>query len=92
MRFQPLLQQFNQHRSRLSLSLGEDLSNERLNCIFNQNSQDYVRVHADRVDRLSEDALGTHTAIFPPELARRIIASSCDDNSVVATFLVGAEW
>jgi hypothetical protein len=58
MRFQPLLQQFNQHCSRLSLSLGGDLSNERLNCTFDQNAQDYERVHADRAghaDRLSED-------------------------------------
>jgi hypothetical protein len=58
MRFQPLLQQLNQHRSRLSLSLGRDLSNERLNCTFDQNAQNYVRVQSDcagHADRLSED-------------------------------------
>ncbi len=58
MRFQALIQQFNQHRSRLSLSLGRDLSNERLNRTFDQNAQDYLRVHADstgHADRLSED-------------------------------------
>jgi hypothetical protein len=58
MRFQPVLQQFNQHRSRLSLSLGRDLSNERLYRTFHQNAQDYVRVHADRTghaDRLGKD-------------------------------------
>ncbi len=58
MRSQPLLQQFDQRRSRLSLSLGRDLSNERLNRALDQNAKDYVRVHADRAghaDRLSED-------------------------------------
>jgi hypothetical protein len=58
MRFQPLLKQFNEHRSRLSLSLSRDLSNERLNCTFDQNAQDYVRVQADRTghaDRLSKN-------------------------------------
>jgi hypothetical protein len=58
MRFQPLLQQFNEHRSSLGLSLGGDLSNERLNCTFDQNAQDYVGVQADRTghaDGLSED-------------------------------------
>jgi hypothetical protein len=57
-RLQPLLQQFNQHRSGLGLSLGRDLSNERLNRTFDQNAEDYVRVHADRTghaDRLSKD-------------------------------------
>jgi hypothetical protein len=58
MRSQPLLQQFDQRRSRLCLSLGRDLSNERLNRTFDQNAQDYVRVHADstgHADRLSKD-------------------------------------
>jgi hypothetical protein len=57
-RLQAFLQQFNQHRSRLSLSLGRDMSNERLNRTFNQDAQDYVWVHADRAghaDGLSED-------------------------------------
>lgn len=58
MRLQPFLQQFDQHRSRLSLSLNRDLSNERLNRTFDQNAEDYVRVHADRAghaDRLSKN-------------------------------------
>jgi hypothetical protein len=55
---QPVLQQFDQYRSRLSLSLGWDMSNKRLNGALDQNAQNYVRVHADRAghaDRLSED-------------------------------------
>ena len=58
MRLQAFLQQFNQHRSRLSLSLGRDLSNERLDRTFDKNAQDYVRVQTDRTghaDGLSED-------------------------------------
>jgi hypothetical protein len=58
MRSQTLLQQFDERRSRLCLPLGGDLSNERLNCTFEQNAQDYVRVHADstgHADRLSKD-------------------------------------
>jgi hypothetical protein len=55
---QALLQQFDQRRSGVGLSLGRDLSNERLNRTLDQNAQDYVRVHADRAghaDRLSKD-------------------------------------
>ena len=33
---------------------------------------------------------GTHTATFPPELVRRMIVSSCDDNSVVLDMFGGA--
>ena len=33
---------------------------------------------------------GAHTATFPPELARRMIISSCDDNSVVLDVFGGA--
>ena len=33
---------------------------------------------------------GTHTATFPPELVRRMIASTCDDNSVVLDIFGGA--
>jgi hypothetical protein len=58
MRSQPLLQQFHQHLSRLSLPLGRDLSNERLDRTFDKNAQDHVRVQTDRTghaDGLSED-------------------------------------
>jgi hypothetical protein len=58
MRLQPFLQHFNQHRSRLGLSLGRDVLDESLNRTFDKNTQDYVRVDADRTghaDRLSED-------------------------------------
>jgi DNA modification methylase len=34
--------------------------------------------------------VGRHAATFPPELARRMIASSCDDNSVVLDVFGGA--
>ena len=33
---------------------------------------------------------GAHTATFPPELVRRMIVSSCDDNSVVLDVFGGA--
>ena len=33
---------------------------------------------------------GKHTATFPPELVRRMIVSSCDDNSVVLDIFGGA--
>ena len=33
---------------------------------------------------------GKHAATFPPELVRRMIATSCDDNSVVLDIFGGA--